>query len=98
MNNFRVDILCYFENLETIRIRFNGDTNISDEDFYKNIFRILTKDELMEIYKISCCQICEDESEVIPLIRERSKIYFEESDEYTENLKNLKNQILLEKY
>ncbi len=44
MNNFTVDILCYFENLETIRIKFNGDKNISDEDFFKNIFSILTKE------------------------------------------------------
>lgn len=78
MLNYKFEVICSFEGLESVRVRFEAQPDTIEEVFFCYIFNKLTDQELNRLKKMSVCQICENECEIFPFINEcEGKIYLD---------------------
>jgi hypothetical protein len=93
---YKVEILCSFTYLEQVRLRFQVNPCVDERSFFTTIFGELTREELQQLEKISICQECETDNEVLPLINDcKGKVFL-----LGNNLNFVDNRIrqLLEEY
>jgi hypothetical protein len=95
---YKVEIIFTFNTIDRqVRMRFNVDhETINEEHFYRTALTELTTEELMDVCKISICQECENEAEIIPFINIcRGKIFLEDpSDPFRGIVLNIRDEIL----
>lgn len=95
LDKYKFDILCSFETVEQVRISLEADSSTSEELFFIYIFNRLSDVELNDIYKISICQYCDNENDVLPFVTDCSgKIYFHETHGISQRVKNYRDEYL----
>lgn len=81
MLSYRFEAICIFDILPPIRIKFDAYPNITEEVFFCYLFNRLSDEELHNLKKISLCQMCENDNEVFPFIKDcKGKIFLEDSE------------------
>lgn len=63
----------YHKDQEMCELEF--DPNITEKKFICKIFKEL-KEDVEDLWKISCCQFCKTENDLLPFLKERNGKYF----------------------
>ena len=78
---YSIQVICIFHELEWKIFSFDCNLTFNKERFLHNVFHRLTKEEIMNLEKISICQFCNSDEEVLPFIEEcRGKLWFDITD------------------
>lgn len=95
---YKVEIIFTFNTIDRqVRMRFNIDSDtITEEHFYRTALTELLTEELRDLCKISICQQCESEAEILPFINIcRGKIFLDDPDDpFRGRVLDIRNNIL----
>lgn len=70
-HNFTFRITEHYRDMDEPRyLRFNAPSTITINEFIEKILQDMTRESLMNIYKLNICQYCEHISQVLPFITE----------------------------
>lgn len=99
------DVICTFDHLPQRFLDFDVQASITETDFVNTILQALSREELKQLVKLSCCQHLkddEDEGAMLPFIQaSRGKYFFNSAENkyHPEVVKwdEFRNQMLLKK-
>ena len=81
MLDYEIEVVCIFRDLEWKILRFNVAVNYNKELFLHKVFNRLSKEEILQLEKLSLCQNCESDVEVLPFINDcKGKLWFDAQD------------------
>ena len=82
LSSYELEIVCMFGgNIDWKFLNFNCESGVSKEIFLLYVFNRLTREEIIQLEKISICQFCDTDDEIIPFILDcRGKLWFESND------------------
>lgn len=66
----QIQVICLFREIDWKILQLNTEINITKEEFLKQVFRRLNRREINRLEKLSICQFCDNDDEVLPFITE----------------------------
>ena len=92
MRTYDVQAICTFTHLEWKIFQFICDSSLTKESFLTKVFNRLSREEILQLEKISIWQRCESDDEVFPFISDcRGKLYFQiEGEVHPDDLDNIR--------
>lgn len=81
MLEYELEVICIFRMLEWKILRFKVEAKFNKELFLHKVFNRLSKEEIIQLEKISICQNCETDDEILPFINDcKGKLWFDHED------------------
>jgi hypothetical protein len=94
---FRFQVIQYFRDSEAITLNFWRGSTLSEDEFLDTILNDMRRECLEEIERLSICQYCESESDVLPFINNcYGRVHKEGNDILSIKFRNKINELLNE--
>jgi hypothetical protein len=94
---FRFRVIQYFRDSEALILNFWRDSTLNEDEFLDIILNDMRRECLEDIERLSICQCCESESDVLPFINNcLGRVSREGEDILSIKFKNRINQLLNE--